>query len=254
MSTQTDERKKELRDAFIDARGYWNVFWDALLDMDEDFFEAYTRFSSVPWMSGPLDPKIKEFVYIAVDAAATHLYVPGSASTSSRRSRTARLPRRSWRCSSSPRRSGSTPATSACRSSSRSSRRRPAYLRELSSARRRSRPTSPRSAATGTRSGTRSCRSTRILRGVHAVLVGAVGDGRARAEGQGADLHRLRRLGDAPLRAGPQAAIQNAIGYGATREEILEVIELASVIGIHSCTVGVPILVEELAAGERPDA
>jgi hypothetical protein len=27
------------------------------------------------------------------------------------------------------------------------------------------------------------------------------------------------------------------------------VIELASVIGIHSCTVGVPILVEELAGG-----
>jgi alkylhydroperoxidase/carboxymuconolactone decarboxylase family protein YurZ len=44
--------------------------------------------------------------------------------------------------------------------------------------------------------------------------------------------------------------IKNAIGYGATREEILEVIELASVIGIHSCTVGVPILVEELAAAE----
>ena len=42
--------------------------------------------------------------------------------------------------------------------------------------------------------------------------------------------------------------IKNAIGYGATREEILEVMELASVIGIHSCTVGVPILVEELAA------
>jgi hypothetical protein len=35
------------------------------------------NFSSVPWRSGPLDPKIKEFVYIAVDAAATHLYVPG---------------------------------------------------------------------------------------------------------------------------------------------------------------------------------
>jgi hypothetical protein len=29
---------------------------------------------------------------------------------------------------------------------------------------------------------------------------------------------------------------------------VLEVIELASVIGIHSCNVGVPILVEELAA------
>jgi len=54
MSTETNERKKELRDAFIDARGYWNEFWDALLDLDEDFFEAYTRFSSVPWLSGAI--------------------------------------------------------------------------------------------------------------------------------------------------------------------------------------------------------
>jgi alkylhydroperoxidase/carboxymuconolactone decarboxylase family protein YurZ len=70
-------RKKQLRDEFIDSRGYWNAFWDSLLDLDEEFFEAYTRFSSVPWKSGPLPPKIKEFVYIAVDAAATHLYEPG---------------------------------------------------------------------------------------------------------------------------------------------------------------------------------
>src|SRR6185295_8391166 len=77
MSTKADDRKKQLRDEFIDGRGYWSPFWDSLLDMDEDFFEAYMRFSSVPWKTGPLDPKIKEFVYIAVDAAATHLYVPG---------------------------------------------------------------------------------------------------------------------------------------------------------------------------------
>ena len=70
-------RSTSIRDEFIDARGYWSPFWDSLLDMDEDFFEAYMRFSSVPWKTGPLDPKIKEFVYIAVDAAATHLYVPG---------------------------------------------------------------------------------------------------------------------------------------------------------------------------------
>jgi alkylhydroperoxidase/carboxymuconolactone decarboxylase family protein YurZ len=125
MSTETNERKKELRDAFIDARGYWNEFWDALLDLDEDFFEAYTRFSSVPCVSGTLEPKIKELIYTAFDVSATHLYVSG-----------------------------------------------------------------------------------------------------------------LRQH------------IRNALDYGATREEVLEVIELASVIGIHSCTVGVPILVEELAAGK----
>jgi len=95
-----------------------------MLTLDAEFMAAYTQFSSVPWVSGPLEPKVKEFVYTAFDVAATHLYTPG-------------------------------------------------------------------------------------LR-VH---------------------------------------IQNAIGYGATREELMEVIEIASVLGIHAATVGVPILMEELAAG-----
>ena len=44
--------------------------------------------------------------------------------------------------------------------------------------------------------------------------------------------------------------IANAIGYGATKEEIMEVLELVSVLGIHTCTVGVPILLEELERSE----
>ena len=88
--------------------------------------KSYTHFSSVPWISGTLSPKVKELIYTAFDVSATHLYVSG-----------------------------------------------------------------------------------------------------------------LRQH------------IRNAIEYGATREEVLEVIELASVIGIHSCTVGVPILVEELAANAK---
>lgn len=46
--------------------------------------------------------------------------------------------------------------------------------------------------------------------------------------------------------------ISNALKYGATKEEIMEVFELVSVLGIHTCTMGVPILVEELKkVGER---
>lgn len=62
-----------------------------------DFFEAYTQFSAVPFRrrgsdsddegeepagraSGTgtgLSPKVRELVYIAIDCATTHLYVPG---------------------------------------------------------------------------------------------------------------------------------------------------------------------------------
>ena len=115
--------QRQLREQFIDQRGYWNDFWNGLLSLDPDFFEAYTQFSSVPWQRGVLEPKIKELIYIAIDASTTHLYEPG-----------------------------------------------------------------------------------------------------------------IRQH------------MQNAIRHGATRAEIMEVLELTSVLGIHTCTVAVPILLEELAA------
>ena len=31
----------------------------------------------MPWRTGTLEPKVKEMIYIAFDASATHLYVPG---------------------------------------------------------------------------------------------------------------------------------------------------------------------------------
>lgn len=120
-------REQQLKEEFIAARGYWSERWDELLQVDADYFEAYLRFSSVPWRSGSLEPKVKELIYIAIDASTTHLFEPG-------------------------------------------------------------------------------------LR-----------------------LH-----------------VQNALRYGATIEEVMEVYELTSVLGIHTCTVGVPILLEELAAAGLP--
>ena len=64
--------------AFIADRGYWSPMWDGVLALSPDFFEAYAGFSSVPWKTGTLEPKIRELVYVAVDAAATHMYEPGT--------------------------------------------------------------------------------------------------------------------------------------------------------------------------------
>lgn len=121
------ERQRQLRERFVDERGYWNPFWDSLLDLDPDFFEGYLAFSGAPWRSGPLDPKVKELIYIAVDSSTTHLYEPG-----------------------------------------------------------------------------------------------------------------LRQH------------IRNALAHGATKDEIMEVLELTSAIGIHTCLLGVPILVDELAKTSKP--
>jgi alkylhydroperoxidase/carboxymuconolactone decarboxylase family protein YurZ len=72
-----DERRAALRADFEAKRGYWHGFWDGLLELDPDFFEAYCDFSAYPWANGVLEPKVKELIYTAFDASATHLYVPG---------------------------------------------------------------------------------------------------------------------------------------------------------------------------------
>ena len=66
-----------LKERFVEERGYWLEAFDGLLALDESFFEAYLNFSTVPWKQGFFEPMVKELIYIAVDAATTHLYEPG---------------------------------------------------------------------------------------------------------------------------------------------------------------------------------
>jgi alkylhydroperoxidase/carboxymuconolactone decarboxylase family protein YurZ len=251
MSTTQTERKKQLRDEFIEARGYWNEFWDALLELDEGFFEAYTRFSSVPWKHGPLDPKIKEFVYIAVDAAATHLYVPGirqhirqaisHGATAEEIMEVLELT--------------ATLGIHACNIGV------PILLDELEAAGQTvsrelsARQEEIRAEFTAKRGYWNSFWDEMLL--LDAEFFAAYTQFSSVPWVSGTLEPKVKELIYTAFDvsathlyvSGLRQHIRNALDYGATREEVLEVIELASVIGIHSCTVGVPILVEELGAG-----
>ncbi len=77
MDSLLDERRQKLKDEFTQARGYWSALWDDVLMLSPEFFEAYMNFSSVPWKTGTLTPKVRELIYIAIDASTTHLYEPG---------------------------------------------------------------------------------------------------------------------------------------------------------------------------------
>jgi alkylhydroperoxidase/carboxymuconolactone decarboxylase family protein YurZ len=250
MSTALSDRKKRLRDEFIESRGYWNEFWGSLLDLDEDFFEAYTRFSSVPWKTGPLEPKVKEFIYIAVDAAATHLFEPGirqhiklalaHGATAEEIMEVLELT--------------ATLGIHACNIGV------PILLEELEAAGKSvSRDLSARQeelkADFEKKRGYWNAFWDEMLvldpdffeaythfssvPWVSGVLEPKVKELIYTAFDVSATHLYV---------SGLRQHIRNALDYGATREEVLEVIELASVIGIHSCNVGVPILVEELAA------
>ena len=76
--TADAERKARIKQDFIDARGYWSRGWDPLLDIAPDYFAAYAKLSSVPWRKDSLlEPKVKELLYIAIDSSTTHMYEPG---------------------------------------------------------------------------------------------------------------------------------------------------------------------------------
>ena len=123
--------QEEIKQRFIAQRGFWAPSFEAILRTDQVFFAAYAQYSGVPWASGVLEPKLKELIYLAIDASTTHLH-----------------------------------------------------------------------------------------------------------------------------RDGTRAHLRRALGYGATRAEIMEVLELTSVLGIHTATMAVPILLEEAARFQetvRPD-
>ena len=50
---------------------------------------------------------------------------------------------------------------------------------------------------------------------------------------------------------GVRRHIANALRAGATREEVLETIQITTVMGIHSCNLAIPILCEEWERYER---
>lgn len=60
------------------AKGDWNPIWDELRKFDPAYLEAYLQFRSVPHETGPLEPKYKELIMIAINVATTHLYGPGA--------------------------------------------------------------------------------------------------------------------------------------------------------------------------------
>jgi alkylhydroperoxidase/carboxymuconolactone decarboxylase family protein YurZ len=246
----TDDRRRALREAFIEARGFWTPLWDGLLELDPDFFEAYLSFSSVPWRSGPLEPKVKELVLVAMDAAATHLFEPGirqhvrnaigHGATAEELMEVLELT--------------STLGIHACNIGV------PILVEELEAAgqsidreldERRLEVKADFEAKRGywhpfwddiLALDPEFLAAYTQFSGIpwtHGVLEPKVKE----------MIYIAFDVAATHLyEPGLRAHIRNALGLGATREEIMEVIELVSVIGIHSCAVGVPILIEELGA------
>ncbi|MGE0304341.1 MAG: carboxymuconolactone decarboxylase family protein [Acidimicrobiia bacterium] len=66
-----------VKDEFVRRRGYWSPLWDAVASFDPPFLAAYLDYSSIPWEHGTLEPKVREFIYIAINSVTTHLFPDG---------------------------------------------------------------------------------------------------------------------------------------------------------------------------------
>jgi alkylhydroperoxidase/carboxymuconolactone decarboxylase family protein YurZ len=66
-----------MRAEFEAAHGYWDQTTADVLRRDPAFFRAYLDLSTAAERACALEPKVREFVKIAIAGAATHLFVPG---------------------------------------------------------------------------------------------------------------------------------------------------------------------------------
>jgi alkylhydroperoxidase/carboxymuconolactone decarboxylase family protein YurZ len=70
-------KQQAIKDEFIRIRNTWAPQWESILRTDADFLRAYLDLSAVPLRHNHLEDKVKEFIYIAVNASSTHLFAPG---------------------------------------------------------------------------------------------------------------------------------------------------------------------------------
>lgn len=76
-SAPLDAAQIAIRDEYTRVRGYWRDFLNDTLRLAPDFLQAYLAFSGAPWRLGVLEPKVREFIYIAFDTSPTHMHLTG---------------------------------------------------------------------------------------------------------------------------------------------------------------------------------
>lgn len=72
------EEQREAQERWMELRGFWSSMFDELLFLSPGYVTRYAELSAHP--GDVLERKFKEFVHIAVDCTTTHLYHRGTRS------------------------------------------------------------------------------------------------------------------------------------------------------------------------------
>lgn len=73
MRHQLTDRQIKIKNEFLEHTGYWSDTLERLLVLDETFFETYVTFMSKRWKRSVLEVKTKELILIALHSSVTHL-------------------------------------------------------------------------------------------------------------------------------------------------------------------------------------
>jgi len=77
QDTKLADEQQRLKDALIATGTQWNQRWHNILILDPAYFSAYLRLRSVPLKRQRLSRKVQELILLAIDSSCTHLYEPG---------------------------------------------------------------------------------------------------------------------------------------------------------------------------------
>ncbi|MBX3530322.1 MAG: carboxymuconolactone decarboxylase family protein [Rhizobiaceae bacterium] len=72
-----EDRRKEMRTRVLKLRGYIGPFQEAMIELDPDWVERYLAFVCAPNDSGRISMRLTQLIYVAIDAAPSHLYPKG---------------------------------------------------------------------------------------------------------------------------------------------------------------------------------
>ncbi|WP_149538259.1 carboxymuconolactone decarboxylase family protein [Siccirubricoccus phaeus] len=255
--SELSPRQRALKEEFTRARGYWSPTWDQVLALDPEFFEAYMNFSSVPWRHGVLEPKVREFIYVAIDASTTHLHASGTRVHMRNALRYGATRQEIMEVLQLISVLGIHSVTHGV----------PILVEELTEAGRGEEL--PKPGQGGEREARLKAEFT-AARGYWSELwdnVLALSPDFFEAYLRFSSVPWQHGMLEPKVKEfiyiaidaatthlyapGTRIHIRNALNHGATQQEIMEVLELVSVLGIHSTTHGVPILLEELKAAGK---
>lgn len=72
------ERQRAIKEQFVEVHGVWSDAYEEWLRYDPEFFDRFRDLAEHPHDKGALDPKVREFVHIAINCATTTLHAEGT--------------------------------------------------------------------------------------------------------------------------------------------------------------------------------